>query len=161
LTYAPGLGNAAVNGDRLVEPAEARPWLGWVHNLSFATSVALKGAAEPMSMSGGRAIFALIVAANVVFFGFSPLEVLQHVVNTPSRFVAAHSSIEESAAAVATIAVIELSLAAMNLVARRALKRIDWTSNVEKRLYLVVCASMAVYNALFLTWYLALWADND
>jgi hypothetical protein len=87
--------------------------------------------------------------------------VLQHVVNTPSRFVAAHSSIEESAVAVAMIAAIELSLAAMNLAARRALKRIGWTSNFEKRLYVAVCAWMAVYNVLFLTWYLALWADTD
>jgi hypothetical protein len=70
----------------------------------------LKGAAEAMSMSSGRAVFVLIVATNVVCFGFSPLDVLQHVVNTPSRFAAAHSSIEESAVAVAMIAAIELSL---------------------------------------------------
>src|SRR5580704_17428614 len=118
--------------------------MDWLHDSSFVTSLQLEGAIQPMSMINGRVVFALIVATNLVFVAFSPLHVFQYVVNTPSRFVAAHSSVAESATAVVMTAAIELSLAAMNLAVRRALKRIDWTSNVEKRLYVAVCAWMAV-----------------
>jgi hypothetical protein len=115
-----------------------------------------------MSVTSGRVLFALVIATNVVLFGFSPLQVLQHMVNAASEFVVAHRpAISEGTAAAAILVAIELALAAMSLAVRHALGRNALISRGELRFYVATCVGMAIYNVLFLVWYVALWADHD
>jgi hypothetical protein len=115
-----------------------------------------------MSIIGGRVLFAFVVATNVVLFAFSPLQILQHAVNAAGQFVATHRpEISENTAADTLIVAVELSLVVMSLLSRRSLKRSDWISKPEFRVYVAACGWLAIYNMLFLVWYVGLWVDND
>jgi hypothetical protein len=115
-----------------------------------------------MNASTGRLLVAGVIGANVALFAFSPLGLLQNMVNTSATFVAGHlRDVPDATAAAGLVVGLEALLSFASLVTVRAVRRTSSLPRVEAKLYIGACLAWICYNALFALWFLALWLDND